>query len=219
MRSGAALQGTKRCKLPLCALARHSLVALVLTSIDKQDTVLRAGLQEPAHALACEPELVSWLQLAQLLSSTFHCEFALCYRTPWGGVQRATSSVSGASWPASKYRAMAGPVHTRIALAAGTALLLALSGTLLVPGAAAACGKTHPYVGFSGDLTTMDHNVRALCLKTSTQPANSHTYPHVSTKPKPGSYGTTALQTSSCTCIIARQKHCLKLLDGKRRAR
>lgn len=66
---------------------------------------------------------------------------------------------------------MAGPVRTPSAWAAWAALLLALNGTLLVPGAAAACGKTHPYIGYSGDLTTMDHNVRALCLDSSTQRA------------------------------------------------
>ena len=64
---------------------------------------------------------------------------------------------------------MAGSVRTPTAWAVWAALLLALNGTLLVPGAAAACGKTHPYVGFSGDLTTMDHNVRTLGLESSTQ--------------------------------------------------
>ena len=60
---------------------------------------------------------------------------------------------------------MAGPVRTPSPWAAWAALLLALNGTLVLPGAAAACGKTHPYVGFSGDLTMMDHNVRILGLE------------------------------------------------------
>ena len=77
---------------------------------------------------------------------------------------------------------MAGAVRTPSAWTAWAALLLALNGTLLVPGAAAACGKTHPYVGFSGDLTMMDHNVRTLCLESSARRANAHIYPRLTTK-------------------------------------
>ena len=66
---------------------------------------------------------------------------------------------------------MMGAVRTPVVWAARAALLLALLAPVLVPGAAAACGKTHPYVGYSGDLTTMDHNVRApLPPATSTSP-------------------------------------------------
>jgi hypothetical protein len=43
---------------------------------------------------------------------------------------------------------------------ARAALGLACALALLCPGAAAACAKTHPYVGFAGDLTMMDHSAR-----------------------------------------------------------
>ena len=41
---------------------------------------------------------------------------------------------------------------------AALAFTIALGGFLAK--ASAACAKTHPYVGFMGDLTMMDHNVR-----------------------------------------------------------